>query len=63
MTGKQIKREREKRGLTINELALKADVAWDTVADLEEGGRRPRKKTIKKILWALRAEPVMDTRV
>jgi DNA-binding XRE family transcriptional regulator len=55
----RVRRAREARGLSRQELALKAGVALRTVFNLESGERQPRGKTLRKILEALQNTPML----
>jgi hypothetical protein len=53
----RIRKAREARGLSRQELADKAGVALRTVFNLESGERQPRGKTLRKLLEALERTP------
>ena len=47
--GLELRRIREERGLTVEELAEKSGVSATTIRDLERGARAPRGDTIAKL--------------
>lgn len=57
-TGKRLKQERERRGMTIEELAYRAGVSYRTIDRIEAGESEPRRATVAVIQQALaNAEP------
>lgn len=61
MTGPELRKAREARGLSRFELAEKAEVGYSTLADLEEGRRRTQPRILRRVLTALAAAPVLPT--
>jgi len=55
-TGEEIRKARIDKGLSVLKLANLADVEWRTLRDWEEGKRKPRFETMKRIIEALNRE-------
>jgi len=52
-----LKEEREKRGISLNLLAQKANVSRQTVAFIEQGVRNPTINTLFRLTTAMDIEP------
>jgi transcriptional regulator with XRE-family HTH domain len=52
-SGRDIKARRDRIGLTIKELAGRAEVSRDTLSDWERGARNPQSETVEAVLAAL----------
>lgn len=48
-TGEDIRRERERRGMTVEELAYRAEISYRTIDRTEAGGTAPRRATLAMI--------------
>lgn len=58
-TGRDIRKAREARSLSILELAKAAGVQWHTLKELEEEEHPVRPSTLRKIVLALEKFPVL----
>lgn len=61
MTGPELRKAREARGLSRLELADKARVKYDTLADLEEGRRQTQARILRRVVGALKDAPLLPT--
>jgi transcriptional regulator with XRE-family HTH domain len=52
-----LKRIREEYPLTVRELAQMSDLSYDTITKVENGHRRARPSTVRKLAKALGVEP------
>ena len=52
-----IEARRKAKGLTLNGLAVRARVKWQQLRDIEDGRRKPRAATLRRIERALRRAP------
>lgn len=52
-TGRDVKARRDRIGMTIKELAARAEVSRDTLSDWERGARNPQSETVEAVLAAL----------
>lgn len=59
MTGKRLRRERTRRGLSMRGLARKADVSVSTISHWEREMFVPAQDTIRKVVVALSGVPVL----
>jgi transcriptional regulator with XRE-family HTH domain len=56
--GERVRYLRQRRVMTIRELAERAGIAhWQTVQAIETGKHRPRPSTLRKLAAALEVEP------
>lgn len=55
--GKEIRRRRQALGLSLEELAGRADLSWRYVSSVEADKRDPSLSTLEKLAKALGAEP------
>ncbi len=57
MMGKRLKKARERKGLTLKELASQTGLIWSHIHGLEKGRNIPSLKTLAKITTALGTTP------
>jgi len=57
--GKRLKKTREEKGLSLRELADKAEVAYNTIHRVEQGLADPRATTILYLAEALGVDPAI----
>ncbi len=55
--GKQLKRLRRERAMSLRELGEKTGIAYDTINRLELGKQQAQPRTIRKLADALDVEP------
>jgi transcriptional regulator with XRE-family HTH domain len=55
--GKNLKEIREKKGISLRDLALEADLSANTISEIELGKRDPRMTTVVKLASALGIDP------
>lgn len=49
LTGKRLRKEREQRSMSVEELAYKAGVSYKTIERIESGESEPRRSTVAVI--------------
>jgi transcriptional regulator with XRE-family HTH domain len=55
LTGKRLRSEREKRGMSVEELSFRAGVSYKTIERVEAGESTPRRATVAVIQQAFAA--------
>lgn len=55
--GRNLKEIREKKGISLRDLALEADLSANTISEIELGKRDPRMTTVVKLASALGIDP------
>jgi HTH-type transcriptional regulator, competence development regulator len=55
--GRNLKEIREKKGVSLRDLALEADLSANTISEIELGKRDPRMTTVVKLASALGIDP------
>lgn len=53
LTGKRLRKQREDRGMSVEELAYRAGVSYKTIARIESGESQPRRATATCIQRAI----------